>query len=89
VVLPACAGCIVAAVVCWFLTAVLCVQGVTIPSQRRYVRYWAQVCGRISPVPLAPAAGPTGTALLMDDQRRLTEVLIDRENKAKLQEIGV
>ena len=62
-------------------------QGVTIPSQRRYVRYWGQVCGRISPTAAVTPVSTSGS-FPMDDIRRLTDVLIDRENKARLQEIG-
>ena len=38
---------------------------------------------------VAAGAGPGAGTLLPDDQRRLTEVLIDRENRAKIQEIGM
>ncbi len=64
-------------------------QGVTIPSQRRYVRYWGQLCGHIQPVDTLPVDENVLAASASGAHKQLTDDLIDRENKAKLIEIGV
>jgi hypothetical protein len=61
------------------------VQGVTIPSQRRYVRYWGQLCGRIAAGRVPPSVGPLDS---LEARRKLADELMARENRAKLLEIG-
>lgn len=62
-------------------------QGVTIPSQRRYIRYWAQACGAIrNPAPVVRDwQKGEDTA---EGRRRLSERLMEQENRAKLHAIG-